>query len=686
MAVATMTVRAASPIPPTSSRPLSRATARALPEISVLHRYISSTACRWLCPKSMSRWWMCSLSAWVTGRPRRIRRRMARTTSRKGTARMTSGTRTGIENAARSPPDGGTKFRPTPEIVAAARSSPSSIDPESPMKIRAGWKFQGRNPRAPPAASADSSGAVRFPDSPELGAWTTYVKNAMAAMATIPAARPSRPSMRFTAFTIPTTHTTVRGTARSEPSTRRPWPGKKKYRSWTPNSTSSPAARSCPASFTGAAVPRTSSTTPIRTSTAPATRAPAGSSDVRNRARNAPSWWATTMPASTARKMASPPMVGVGRGWTFRSDGWSTAPILTASHRTAGVVANETTNAVPNTMRNGFMFTGPLPPWIPVVGPSPLPGVGREPGREVGHAAPGRLPHGLVPRGAQDLPDDAGHLLHLGFVHPERGRARRPHPDPARRHRGQRVERDRVLVQRDPHGVARGLGVLPGDVERPEVHQREVGVRAAGHDPEALVGQAGGQGPGRPHDAVGVVGELRGHGLLQGHGLRCDAVLERAALHHREHRLVDGLRVLLPREDDRPAGSPERLVGGERHHVGMRDRRGVGAPRHQPDEVRGVHHEQRADLVGDPAESLEVDDPGVRREAGQDDLRPVLEGQVPDPVHVDELGGRIDLIVHEREPLAGEVHRGTVGEVAAVGQDQPQHGVVRSEERRVGKE
>ena len=45
-----------------------------------------------------------------------------------------------MENAATSSPEG-CRVRPTAEIVAAASSSPSSMLPVSPMKIRAGWKF-----------------------------------------------------------------------------------------------------------------------------------------------------------------------------------------------------------------------------------------------------------------------------------------------------------------------------------------------------------------------------------------------------------------------------------------------------------------------------------------------------------------------------------------------------------------
>ena len=51
------------------------------------------------------------------------------------------------------------------------------------------------------------------------------MKNAAAAIATIPAASPSRPSTRLTAFTTSASHRIVSGTARSELTDTMPAPG-----------------------------------------------------------------------------------------------------------------------------------------------------------------------------------------------------------------------------------------------------------------------------------------------------------------------------------------------------------------------------------------------------------------------------------------------------------------------------
>ena len=46
------------------------------------------------------------------------------------------------------------KIRPDALVVAAASINPISIEPESPMKIRAGLKLCGRKPRQAPASTA----------------------------------------------------------------------------------------------------------------------------------------------------------------------------------------------------------------------------------------------------------------------------------------------------------------------------------------------------------------------------------------------------------------------------------------------------------------------------------------------------------------------------------------------------
>ena len=131
-------------------------------------------------------------------------------------------------------------------------------------------------------------------------------------------------------------------------------------------------------------------------------------------------------------------------------------------------------------------------------------------------------------------------------------------------------------------------------------------------------------------------------------GLGRDDVVERAALQAGEHRLVDRLGQLGGAEDRAATRAPEGLVGGEGHDVGAVVHRVRVLPAgDEPGDVGGVEHEERADLVGDVAERLRVDDARVGGGAGDDDLRAVLEGGVAHLVEVDALVARRHAVGHE---------------------------------------
>ena len=139
-------------------------------------------------------------------------------------------------------------------------------------------------------------------------------------------------------------------------------------------------------------------------------------------------------------------------------------------------------------------------------------------------------------------------------------------------------------------------------------------------------------------------------------------------------------RVLGRADDGARARAAQHLVRRERHDVGERHRAGDGLAGDQADEVGGVDPEDRADLVGDGPEALEVDQPRDGRAAGEDHLGAVLAGELLDLVVVDVLGVLVDAVVHGVEPLAAERHLGAVGEVAAVRQAHREDLLARLEE------
>ena len=231
------------------------------------------------------------------------------------------------------------------------------------------------------------------------------------------------------------------------------------------------------------------------------------------------------------------------------------------------------------------------------------------------------------------------------------------------------------------------LALLAVQVGVPQVDQHQVHVGAAADHRDPGRGDVVGEQPlgddlGALQRALLPLAERRLGRQLERHRLGGDHVLQRAALLAGEDRGVDLLGDAgVVGQDDPAARAAERLVRGGGDDVGVRHRVGVQPGRDQAGEVGHVHHQVGADQVGDPAELGEVELPGVGRPAGDDQLRPVLDGQALDLGHVDAAWSSFAHLVGDHVvELAGEVDPHAVGEVAAVGQRQAEDGVARLEQ------
>ncbi len=137
------------------------------------------------------------------------------------------------------------------------------------------------------------------------------------------------------------------------------------------------------------------------------------------------------------------------------------------------------------------------------------------------------------------------------------------------------------------------------------------------------------------------------------------------------------------RENQAAARSAQGLVGGAGHHIGDGHRVGVEAGGDQSRHMRHVHEQVRAHRVGDGAETREVDEARIGREAGDDHLGSMFLRQ---PLHlvVVDLGGiGLDAVLHGLEQLAGEIDLGAMREVAAMIQAHAENGVAGAEQRQV---
>ena len=207
-------------------------------------------------------------------------------------------------------------------------------------------------------------------------------------------------------------------------------------------------------------------------------------------------------------------------------------------------------------------------------------------------------------------------------------------------------------------------------------------VRAAGDDVIAARLDGLGEHLGIVHDGLGVDLERRLQRLMERHGLRRNNVHERATLEAGKHRGVDLLGdILVVGEDDAAARTAERLVRRRRHDMSVRHRRGVHATCHEACDMGHIHHQVRADAVGNGAEARPVPEARVGGAAGQDQLGLVGLGNALDLVEVDELIFLAHAIGHDLEPLAAHVDRRAVREMAARIEIEAHEGVAGLQQR-----
>ena len=94
----------------------------------------------------------------------------------------------------------------TPWMEIQARIKPKNNAPVSPMKILAGLKLYGKNPKPAPATAAVRIATL------ELLLISVSARSDMEAIDDTPTAKPSRPSIRLTALQIPTIQITETAT------------------------------------------------------------------------------------------------------------------------------------------------------------------------------------------------------------------------------------------------------------------------------------------------------------------------------------------------------------------------------------------------------------------------------------------------------------------------------------------
>ena len=283
--------------------------------------------------------------------------------------------------------------------------------------------------------------------------------------------------------------------------------------------------------------------------------------------------------------------------------------------------------------------------------------------------------------GEQHVGDPGPDATELAFAETPRGAGCRAETQPRGHSWWLRVARHRVFVAGETGGFQAVGGCGPGQPERPEVRHQQRRIRAARDDGDAPLHERIGEAT-RIGQNLGCVGLERGlERFAQADRLGCDRVEDHAALHAGEDRAVQlaGERRVIG-EDDAAACTAQVLVGGRRGDVGVGQGARMCAPGDQPGEVSHIGKQGGADRIGDRAEAGEVDRAGIGRAAADDELGPVLVCQALDLAHVDEARS-IGAVADRVEPLAGQVRRRTVAQMAASIERHAQYRVARLEQR-----
>ena len=227
------------------------------------------------------------------------------------------------------------------------------------------------------------------------------------------------------------------------------------------------------------------------------------------------------------------------------------------------------------------------------------------------------------------------------------------------------------------------LNSLAGQARVRQVQQEQVVVRSPGDHLIAHLEERIAHGLAVADHRVDVALEILGAGLLGGDGLPGHHVLQCAALDSGKNGAVHLLGKLRPAEDQAAPCAPQGLVGGGGNDVRQAEGGGMVPGRHQPGNVGHIHHEICTDFLCSSCKGPKVNDAAISGCAGQNQLRPVRGCFSSHVVVVDEAPV-VHTVEHHVVQLAAEIHRGTVGQVAAVVQAHGQDGIPRLQHAHIG--
>ncbi|MBT9170997.1 MAG: hypothetical protein DDT18_01354 [Actinobacteria bacterium] len=198
------------------------------------------------------------------------------------------------------------------------------------------------------------------------------------------------------------------------------------------------------------------------------------------------------------------------------------------------------------------------------------------------------------------------------------GHGRGAYPDSAGDGAAPGIIGDSVLVHHDSHSAQSVLSLPAGNAVVGQIHQKEMGICAAGDNSEPSIAKGLGQSSGIVHNSFLIFLKFIRKSNSKTDGLGGDDMHEGATLNARKDAFVNGLGKLSSTEDKSSPRAAKSLVGGGGGKMDMGNGRGIYSCCYQTGEVGHVSHKQSAYFIGNLPKESKIDDPGVSAGAADD--------------------------------------------------------------------
>jgi len=159
---------------------------------------------------------------------------------------------------------------------------------------------------------------------------------------------------------------------------------------------------------------------------------------------------------------------------------------------------------------------------------------------------------------------------------------------------------------------------------------------------------------------------------------------QRATLDAGENSLVDFLGIfLIVGQNQTAARTTQSFVGGSGYDISIRNRRRMQACCNQTGDMCHINQQQSAVSMRNISDALEIDNTRISAGTGNNQLRVMLFNQFFHSFVIKQLGFRINAIMYNIKIGTGNIYRGSMAQVTALGQVHTHDGVAGFQESKV---